>query len=79
MNTNINISWINQSNTDVYVQPQDGREYDDNFNISELNLTWVVDSFKNDTMILNLSFSNPFEISPGILQDQLIIIFKQSH
>lgn len=26
MNTKINTSWINKSNTDIYVQPQDKRE-----------------------------------------------------
>jgi hypothetical protein len=78
MNTNINISWINQSNTAIYLQPLDKREYNDNFNSSKLNLTWVIDSYKNDTMTLNLSFNNPFEISPNILQDHLFIYFNQS-
>ena len=45
MNTNINISWINLTNTNVYVQPNDRRENDNDFNISKLNLTWVVDSY----------------------------------
>jgi hypothetical protein len=66
MNTNINISWINESNTAVYVQPQDGREYDENFNSSKLNFTWVVDSYINDTLRMNISFNYPFEISPNI-------------
>ena len=45
MDTNINISWINNTNTLVYVQPLDGREHDDDFNSSKLNLTWKVDSY----------------------------------
>ena len=45
MMTKINISWINESNTDIYVQPQDKREYDNEFNGSRLNLTWAVYSY----------------------------------
>ena len=78
MDTNINISWINQTNTQVYVQPQDKREHDENFNISKLNLTWVIDSYKNETMTINLTFNFPFEISPSIQEDQLVIYFNQS-
>ena len=69
MNTNINISWINSSNTDIYVQPLDRRQYDDGFNISTLNLTWKMDSFKNDTMNIKIRFENPLELSPNITQD----------
>ena len=45
MFTNINISYINESNTDIYVQPQDKRESEDRFNSSKLNLTWIIDSY----------------------------------
>ena len=69
MNTNINISLINETNTAVYVQPLDGRENDNDFNSSKLNLTWEVVSFINDTMTMNLSFNYPFEISPNIQED----------
>ena len=78
MDTNINISWINQTNTQVYVQPLDEREHDNDFNISKLNLTWVIDSYKNETMTINLTFNFPFEISPSIIEDQLVIYFNQS-
>ena len=78
MDTNINISLINSSNTDVYVQPQDKREHDENFNSSRLNLTWIIDSYKNETMTMNLTFNFPFEISPDDLEDRLVIYFNQS-
>ncbi len=66
MNTSFNISWINQSNTLIYVQPQDKRQIEIGFNSSKLNLNWVVDSYKNDAMKINLTFDNPLEISPNI-------------
>ena len=78
MDTNINISWINQTNTDVYVQLLDDRGHDNDFNSSKLNLTWVIDSYKNETMTINLTFNFPFEISPSIQEDQLVIYFNQS-
>ena len=54
------------SNTNIYVQPQDNRQFDDDFNSSRLNLTWLVDSYINDTLIINLKFDKPLEISPDI-------------
>ncbi len=66
MNTNFNISWINQTNTLIYVQPQDKRQSEIGFNSSKLNFSWVVDSYKNDAMKINLTFDNPLEISPNI-------------
>ena len=67
MNTSINTSWINQSNTQIFVMPQDKRDQESGFNYSKLNLDWVVDSYHNDAMIINLTFDNPFEISPNIV------------
>ena len=66
MDTNLNISWINKSNTDIYVQPQDNRKSENGFNNSKLNLNWIIDSYQNDTMKINLTFQNPLEISPNI-------------
>ena len=56
MNTSLNTSWINQSNTEIFVQPQDKRQFENNFNISKLNLDWVIDSYQNDLMKINLTF-----------------------
>ncbi len=67
MNTSINTSWINQSNTQILVLPQDKRDQELGFNYSKLNLDWVVDSYHKDAMKINLTFSNPLEISPNIV------------
>ena len=66
MNTSINISWINKSNTYIFVQLMDKRDQDVGFNSSKLDLSWVVDSYRNDTIKINLTFDNLQEISPNI-------------
>jgi len=38
------------------VLPLDKRELDIGFDYSKLELDWVVDSFKNDTMKISLAF-----------------------
>ncbi len=59
MNTSLNTSWINQTNTQIYVQPQDKRDQEIGFNSSKLNLNWAVDSYQNDAIKINLIFDNP--------------------
>ena len=76
MNTNLNISWINKSNTVIYIQPQDKREYDDGFIWSSLNLTWNVTSFQDDTIKIDLIFVSPLYISPNITQDKIFVFFN---
>lgn len=66
MNTSLNTSLINQTNTLIYVEPQDKRDLEIGFNKSTLDLTWFVDSYYNDVMKIKLEFSNTLEISPNI-------------
>ena len=66
MNISLNIFWINSSNTLIYVQPQDKRQLEIGFNGSIFNLNWIVDSYNNDVMKINLTFDNPLEISTNI-------------
>ena len=67
MNTSLNSSWINKSNTQIEVQPQDKRNKEIGFNKSNLALNWAIDSYHNDAMKINLKFNNPLEISPDII------------
>ena len=76
MNTSFNLSMINASNTDIYIQPQDKREFNNGFNSSKLNFTWNVTSYHNDTMDFKLAFENPLEVSPSIINDKVIIFFN---
>ncbi len=60
MNTSLNTSWINQTNTLIYVEPQDKRDQESGLNKSSLDLTWFVESYQNDVMKINITFSNPY-------------------
>lgn len=59
MNTSLNTSWINQTNTLIYVEPQDKKDSEIGFNKSSLDITWFVDSYQDDMMKINIKFSNP--------------------
>ena len=66
MNTNFNISWINQTNTQMYVKPANNRQLDEDFDVASVNFTWSVQSFIRNTMFVDLDFNQPLEISPLI-------------
>ena len=78
MNTSFNISFINDTNTQMYVKPGRNRDYDEDFDLSSVNFTWTVQSFIKETMFVQLNFNSPLEISPLIQQDLLIINFNGS-
>ncbi len=40
LETKIDLSLINQTNTLIYVQPSEGREYYENFNESDIVISW---------------------------------------
>ena len=46
MFTDFNLSTINASNTDIYIEPSNSREYEEGFNLSSVNLTWEVKSYE---------------------------------
>jgi hypothetical protein len=56
-----NISWINSTNADLYIVPSNNWHLDiDDFEVyPNLNATWVVDSYKKDLLIINVTFLNP--------------------
>ena len=45
MNNSINTSWINETNTNIFVQPAQYRDQDNDFNIDDIDLTWEVVKF----------------------------------
>jgi hypothetical protein len=57
MNTNLNMSDINRTNTQMYLKAGGGRDQDDNFDPSSLNFTWSVASFIKETMLVNMVFN----------------------
>jgi hypothetical protein len=50
----------------MYIYPGGNREQDNDFNPSTLNFSWSITSFIKETMLINLIFDYPLEISPLI-------------
>ena len=57
MNTNLNMSDINRTNTQMYLKAAGGRDQDDDFDPLSLNFTWSVVSFIKETMLINMVFN----------------------
>jgi hypothetical protein len=74
-----NISWINSTVADLYIIPSNNWHlYIDDFEVyPKLNATWVIDSYKGDLLILNITFLNPEQISPMTEQDTLVFHIKE--
>ena len=77
MKTDFDLSLIDDTVLDVYVLPALNRHLEDpTFDNSTIELTWVVDSFKDKDLVLNITFKNAMAISPLQIQDRLVIEFK---
>lgn len=74
-----NLTWINPNNTQIYVNVKPVRLYDETFNARDLNLTWYVTEFINETMKIQLNFENPLRISPMATPDDLVVVFDKSY
>ena len=70
----------NSDTLQIYVQPyRDWHEHKKSYDISQLNLTWTVKSFKSKKMEILLEFDHPEEVSPEIAPDSLIIDILDSN
>jgi hypothetical protein len=49
------------------------RDQEPTFNANELELIWELTSFDQDTLEIQVNFTNPYLISPSLKQDSLII------
>ena len=67
MRTSINLTSINHQYLDIYVLPSNNWTDYEPFNVSKLNFTWTVTSFKKDQMIIKMDFVEPNFISLKIL------------
>ena len=78
MNTDIDLNLIDDTILDIYVMPAENRHLvgDGQFDLSQLNLTWVAHSFIDQDLVLNVTFKNPRAISPNINSDILVVHFK---
>ena len=77
MNTDFDLSLIDDKVLDVYVLPALNRQLEDpTFDPKALELEWVAHSFKDKDLVLNVTFKNAKAISPLEVQDRLVIEFK---
>lgn len=74
-----NLSLINSNNTLIYVDVKPLRLFDESFDARDLNLTWNVTEFINDTMKIQLNFDYPLRVSPLIVPDDLVVFFNTSY
>jgi len=73
-----NISFINSTVLDLKLNPAALRNQADGFNESLLNFTWKPVRIFNQYLELQVNFTHPLSISPLVVQDQLIIEFKDA-
>ena len=78
--TSFNYTMLNNRTLiDLYIQPNnDWHKRQSNYNISKLNFTWNCTYFKRKTMLVDLTFNNPTEISPNVEQDMIIIDLRKA-
>jgi len=70
-----NISTLDDSNMDIYIQPAQGRSFvDGTLNLSGWEPKEVI---SNEVLTLKLNFLSPLEISPLEVQDSLVVHFKE--
>lgn len=76
----MNLTLINNDTIEIYVKPRDDwhlyyNTYVENYT---LNLTWVVHVYENNTMEINVTFNEPYEVSPmrDGERDELILHVK---
>lgn len=64
MFTRFNYTLLNHTIVDIYVEPWLGaNDLIEDIDIALFNLTWHLADYKNDTMLIQLNFSNPLVLS----------------
>ena len=63
MNKNLTIDYLNLTYLDIFVTPNLLAEN----NERDVNLTWDLVSFENKTLLIQLNFSSPLDISASVL------------
>ena len=57
---------INQTVLDIYIVPSEDRAYEEDFNVSKVNLTFDVVKYEQDELDIQLKFDYPLEISRSL-------------
>ena len=61
------VSLLNADNTIAYIEIDEGRKLESDFDVSKLNFTWKVSKAPNDRSILiKIDWNSPLSISPKV-------------
>ena len=69
----MNHAIFNQSSVPISVAPALKRHEAESFRQPQVALNWTLKSFVRDTMLIQLKFHSPYEISPLIVQDKVFV------
>jgi hypothetical protein len=61
MNRDFNVSLVNTSLVDMYIEPYDR---DEDFNMSLVNFTWKLVNTTSNHQFYKLNWTSPYDISP---------------
>lgn len=64
MDTEFSKDMITEENLKIYVIPAEDRQSDEDFDPEFIGLSWDFHEFQNKDLTVNVSFSEPREISP---------------
>jgi len=72
MTTNFNLTTLNETSLDLYIEPALERHKEFSFDLSKLNFTFNATSFEDDLLTIKLNFRNPTYVSVLEVQDSLV-------
>lgn len=80
MFTYFNISYLNTSLLDIYLDPS--YKLEEGFNMSSINFTWNATYYNNTeagyaVMKIQLNWNDPLAISPEVIQDNVVWHIKK--
>jgi hypothetical protein len=67
MDTEFSKDMITEENLKIYVIPAEDRHTDEDFDPESIELNWCFHEFQNKDLTVNVSFSEPREISPLVI------------
>ena len=70
---------MNNTQIEMYINPYNDRQLEEGFNISKLNFTWEIVSFKWEYVLVQLKFEAPNYISSEVVWDQFLFRVKNNY
>jgi hypothetical protein len=79
MNTDLNLSLLNETMIQMYIEPAEDRHKTPGFDLTKLNFTWNATSFKGRDLVFSLNFTDPLSISPLADQDRFVWVLNETY